>query len=141
MGEAKRRKLIPPKCRGCDTPLTPDQDSEAHVFPNALSGRLKPKGIICRTCNGTLGKLADDALVKAFGDWPTLLDLPRDRGKAPSTTTKTKDGKTIRLNPDGSMRMMDVLYRSAAIGDAATQLTIGAGAMKTIRQLLVRAKK
>lgn len=61
-------------CQGCGSVLTAANDSEAHIIPKALAGRLKPKGIICRTCNTELDRIADNALIKAFGDWPTLLD-------------------------------------------------------------------
>lgn len=70
-------------CRGCGDPLTDANDSAAHVIPNALGGRLDPTGIICRKRNTLLNKLVDNALVEAFGDWPTLIDIPRHRGKNP----------------------------------------------------------
>jgi HNH endonuclease len=54
-------------CRGCGVPLTDTNDSEAHIIPNALGGRLKPKCIICRECNTQLDRIADNALVQAFG--------------------------------------------------------------------------
>lgn len=57
-----------------------------------------------------LDDLADNALIKAFGDWPTLLDIPRDRGKNPPKTLETRDGKTVRIDPDGSITRVDVLY-------------------------------
>jgi hypothetical protein len=58
------------KCGGCGVTLTPENDSAAHVIPNALGGRLKPKGILCRVCNDELDELADNALIEAFGGWP-----------------------------------------------------------------------
>src|SRR4051812_32296263 len=100
LGEAKRRAIAQRKCRGCGTMLTAANDSEAHIIPNALGGSLKPKGIICQTCNRELGALVDNALVKAFGDWPTLLDIPRDRGKNPPNLIETRNGRRVRLKPD-----------------------------------------
>ncbi|KAB2680961.1 HNH endonuclease [Brucella pseudintermedia] len=129
-----------PKCRLCGSDLTAANDSEAHIIPNALGGRLKPKGILCRTCNTTLDDLADNALVKAFGDWPTLLDIPRDRGQNPPKRLETRDGKVIRVDRDGSLTRVDVLYDVAAIEDGH-KVQIGAGDMKTFRQLLQRAAK
>ena len=92
-----------PKCRLCGSDLIAPNDSEAHVIPNALGGRLKPKGILCRACNTELDDLADNALVKAFGDWPTLLDIPRDRGQNPPKRLETRGGKTVRVEPDGTV--------------------------------------
>lgn len=129
-----------PKCHLCFTDLTPSNDSEAHIIPNALGGRLKPKGIICQTCNTMLDDLADNALIKAFGDWPTLLDIPRDRGKNPPKRLETRDGKMVRLEPDGTMTRVDVLYDVVPTKDGHG-VQIGAGDIKTFRQLLKRAAK
>lgn len=128
------------KCRGCGTPLTKENDSEAHIIPNALGGRLKPKGIICKGCNTKLDGLADNALVKAFGDWPTLLDIPRDRGENPPKAIDTKKGRVVRLEPDGTMTATEVKYDVQAIKDGH-MVQIAAGNMKTFRQLLKRAEK
>jgi HNH endonuclease len=128
------------RCRGCGDELTPANDSEAHVIPNALGGRLKLKGIICRTCNGALDRIADNRLVKAFGDWPTLMDIPRDRGVNPPKVIETRDGKRVRLEPGGTLTRVDVVY-NITDSDGASKIEIGAGDMKTIRQLLQRVKK
>lgn len=133
---------IPPAvlCRGCGVALTSASDSEAHIIPSALGGRLKSKGIICQTCNGLLDRIADNALVKAFGDWPTLMDIPRDRGSNPSKLVTTRDGIRVRLEPDGTLTRVDVTYETQATDDGS-KIEIGAGDMKTIRQLLQRVKK
>lgn len=128
------------QCRGCGAPLTKENDSEAHVIPNALGGRLKPKGIICTACNTELDKIADNALVKAFGDWPPLLDIPRDRGSHPPKLIETRNGRRVRLEPNGSMTLADVKYDVQPTEDGhAVQIAVGN--MKTFRQLLNRAKK
>lgn len=129
-----------PKCRLCGSDLIAPNDSEAHVIPNALGGRLKPKGILCRACNTELDDLADNALVKAFGDWPTLLDIPRDRGQNPPKRLETRGGKTVRVEPDGTVTRIDVLYDVVPI-EEGHEVQIGAGDMKTFRQLLMRAAK
>ena len=127
-------------CRGCGLALTSETDSEAHVIPNALGGRLKPRGILCRTCNGQLDRLADNPLVEAFGDWPTLLNFPRDRGEHPPKLIETREGRRVRLEADGSLRRTDVLYTVTPVAEGH-KVEIGAGNMKTVRQLLKRAEK
>ncbi|WP_434716933.1 HNH endonuclease [Paraburkholderia sp. A2RO-4L] len=128
------------KCRGCGAPLTDSSDSEAHIIPNALGGRLKPKGIICRECNTELDRIADNALVQAFGSWPTLLNVPRDRGAHPDKDVSTQSGKRVRISADGTLTRVDPVYTVTAIDDGH-QVEIGAGVMKTARQLLQRAAK
>jgi HNH endonuclease len=57
-------------CSGCGLHrLTPEWNSVAHIFPNALGGRLAPGGLICRECNTLLNVLADNPLIQAFGPW------------------------------------------------------------------------
>lgn len=128
------------RCRGCNEIITDENDSEAHIIPNALGGRLAPKGIICRTCNSVLDRLADNALVEAFGAWPTLLDIPRQRGNNPRKTIETRKGHKVQLDPDGSLKQMDIQYDISEIPEGHL-VQIGAGSMTTFRQLLNRAGK
>lgn len=128
-----------PKCRGCGNPIDASNDSEAHIIPKALGGRLAPKKIICRTCNTELDRLADHALIKAFGDWPTLLNIPR-QGENPPKILDTRDGHRVRLTADGSMTKIDVQY-DVQVTPEGHQVVIGAGDMRTLRQLLNRAAK
>lgn len=127
-------------CRGCGCILDATTDFAAHVFPKALGGRLKPKGIICRTCNTALDRASDNALVRAFGDWPTLLNFPRDGGGHPAKTVDTRKGRRVRLEPSGKLTSADVVYDVQPI-EGGDKLEISAGDWKTFRQLLKRAGK
>ena len=140
MGETRTRAAVPKKCRGCGVNLTAQNDSAAHVFPNALGGRLKPRGIICQLCNTALDRAADNALVRAFGDWPTLLNLPRDQGGHPPKLIDTRDGRRVRVEADGNITSAQVTYDVSEI-EEGHQVIIAAGNMNTFRQLLKRAKK
>ena len=130
----------PASCLSCATALTSANDSQAHVIPNALGGSLKSKGVICQICNTELDEVADNALVKSFGDWPTLLDIPRDRGKNPPKLIETRKGKRVRLERDGKMTRADVEYNVTPINDGH-KVQITAGDIRTFRQLLKRAEK
>ena len=127
-------------CRGCNAPLTPENDSEAHIIPKALGGRLAAKGMICRKCNTALDSLADNALIEAFGAWPTLIDISRQGGGNPSKLIESREGNKIRLEPDGSMKQIDVVYDVTPLPEGH-EVVIAAGDMKTFRQLLKRAAK
>lgn len=128
------------KCRGCGDLLASSNVSAAHIIPNALGGRLKPTGLLCRKCNTELDELADNALVKAFGDWPTLLSIPRDHGRHPAKLIETRDGRRVRVEPNGTMSAVDVVYNVQPL-EAGDSIEISAGDMKTMRQLLRRAQK
>ncbi|MCP4305508.1 MAG: HNH endonuclease [bacterium] len=127
------------RCRGCNSPLTEANNSEAHVIPQALGGRLAPRDILCQTCNGRLNDTVDLPLVKALGAWPTLLNVPRQRGKQPSQTVHTRKGHKVSLESGGSMMRIDVVYDVTPIAQG-DYVVIGAGQMKTARQLIQRAK-
>jgi len=127
-------------CHGCGIRLNAENDSEAHIIPNALGGRLACKGLICRACNARLDRIADNALVQAFGAWPTLLNLSRQRGHNPSRTLDTRRGSKVRLEPDGSLTGAEVHYDVTPIV-GGHKVEISAGNMKTVRQLIKRVTK
>jgi len=137
-GNAKVMEMMMQRCHGCDDPLTSDNDSEAHIIPKALGGRLAPKGLICRKCNTALDAAADNALIEAFGAWPTLLAIPRQGGGNPPKVIQTREGQKVRVEPDGSMTNIDVVYGITPI-PGGHKVQIAAGDMKTVRQLLKRA--
>ncbi len=120
--------MIIRRCHGCDTPLNPENDSEAHIIPKALGGRLAPKGLICRKCNTALDVAADHALVEAFGAWPTLLNIPRQGGGNPPKQIETREGHKVRLEPDGSMTRRDVVYNVTPVPEGH-KVEIAAGDM------------
>jgi hypothetical protein len=121
--------------------LNDSNNSEAHIIPNALGGRLKPKGILCRTCNGELGSLADNALFEAFGAWPTLLDLPRDHGSNAPKSVVSESGRNVRVTANGPYTATDVRYDKTALGDGATRFEIDAPNGKIARQKIQQLVK
>jgi hypothetical protein len=111
------------------------------MIPKALGGRLAPRGILCRVCNTEFNDVADAALIKAFGAWPTLLDIPRE-GTNPAKTVDTRQGYRVRMEASGKLTRTDVVYDVVEMPEVeGHRLSFGAGDMKTARQLLARAKK
>lgn len=130
-----------PLCSACGiVALTPEFDSEAHIIPNALGGRLSPKGLICRACNSLLDRLADNALIKAFGPWPTLLNIPRDRGDHPAVVLDDADGKRISVDANGAATRAQITYDVEPFKDGH-KVSLGASNWKVVRQLIGRAAK
>jgi hypothetical protein len=130
-----------PICSGCGRHrLTPEWNSDAHIFPNALGGRLAPSGLICRECNGRLNDLADNPLIKAFGPWPTLIDVPRQNGKHPAVIVPTTSGQRIRVEPDGTSSLAEVVYDVQEI-EGGQAVELGANNWKVVKQLINKAAK
>jgi HNH endonuclease len=134
-------KLAASKCRGCGVTITPANDSKAHILPNALGGRLKPEGILCRACNSELDRLADNALVNAFGAWPTMLNIPRDHRKHFPKIVLSETGRRVRVTTDGPYTAVDVIYEKAPLESGDTRLSISVPDKKKAKQLAARAAK
>jgi hypothetical protein len=129
-----------PLCRGCNDVLTPERDSEAHVIANALGGSLAPKGILCHSANGALNELADKPLIKAFGAWPTLIDVPRDRKENPAVTIGTTSGQRIRQESDGTRTRLDHVFAITEFGEDHA-VEIRTPDRKAMRQRDAQARK
>jgi len=39
------------ECALCDIKITKDNDTKEHIIPNAIGGRKKITGFICKDCN------------------------------------------------------------------------------------------
>ena len=87
--------------RGCT--LTADNDTDEHIIPNAIGGRRKVRGFICRPCNSDSGSEWDNELAKHLNPFSIHLGIKRQRGKVPSQIFPTTSGRRVRVNADGTM--------------------------------------
>ncbi len=56
-------------------------DSPAHIFPSAMGGRLKPRGILSSKANGFLNVVVEAPLINTFGATALyVMKISRDRG-------------------------------------------------------------
>lgn len=92
-----------PKCALCDIEITEKNDSKEHLIPNAIGGRKKVKGFICKRCNNESGDGWEAELAKAFNPLSLFFGVSRERGKTPSQLFETTAGDRLKLNADGSM--------------------------------------
>lgn len=53
-------------CYVCGNILNEKNQTEEHIFLNAIGGNLKSKNLICRECNSSFGNDIDAALAGQF---------------------------------------------------------------------------
>jgi len=126
-------------CILCDRTISADNDSEEHVLPNAIGGRLKVAGVLCRVCNGWTGSEWDSALCEQLNWFSLILGITRERGEPPAMQVTTVDGQQLRLLPDGSMTPRHPTFKQKPLSETSTALHIVARDHDDARTLLKQA--
>lgn len=130
------------KCIVTGVEITQENDSEAHVIPNALGGHLKPKGILSRDANSILNDKFDSPLIEAFAPIMSLLGGTKDRGKIQPTKMQNEQGQTYLYQFGQSLKANEPTFiEKKAVLEGGTHYTIEARTMKEARTLLGRVKK
>lgn len=80
-------------------------DSGEHIVPNAIGGRRKVKGFLCRDCNGSAGAKWDAELARQLNPISNLLNIKRERGAPPALVVETTRGQRLRRRSDGHMTL------------------------------------
>jgi hypothetical protein len=125
---------------GVEITESANNDSEAHIIPSALGGRLKPKGILSDDGNNILWRKVDNQLIQALQPYMTLLDGSRDRGGSPALVpAKGKDGKRYMMGAN-EIRTLDFEYNVKEV-DGKPVGNIKAPSMKHAKELIGKTKK
>ena len=119
--------------RGCA--LTVDNDTEEHIIPNAIGGRKKVRGFICRSCNNDTGSEWDDELARQLKPLSIYLGIKRQRGSVPSHNFPTASGLRIQVNADGTMTPAEPKIAVTTEGNS-TRISVAARSRKELRQVL-----
>ena len=90
-------------CAFCGQAITQANESKEHVIPNAIGGRKRISGFLCRICNSATGQEWDDELARQLSPICNLLDINRDRGGPTAVVFETVSGKLFRHRSDGHM--------------------------------------
>ena len=122
-------------CALCGCVLTADNDSEEHIIPNAIGGRKKVRGFICRTCNSDSGSEWDDELASQLNPLSIHLGIKRQRGRVPSQTFPTASGKSVRVNADGTMAPA-IPEVTVTTEEETTSIHVRASSKRELRQAL-----
>jgi hypothetical protein len=90
-------------CSLCDTVITNENDTKEHIIPNAIGGRKKVRGFICKQCNNSTGHTWDNELAQQLSSMSLYFGILRERGDVQSKVFETTTGEKIQLNPDGTL--------------------------------------
>lgn len=124
------------KCLFCSTEITIANDSDEHIIPNSIGGKVVIRGFLCRKCNSETGDRWDVELSKQLNLFCLLLGgVKRDRGVTPNEVFKTISGKDVRLAHEGVMSIAHPKYTSTQEGNK-THFTFTAGNLKQAQQFV-----
>ncbi len=128
-------------CVLCDQPISAENDSEEHVLPNAVGGRLKVASVLCRNCNGWTGSEWDSTLCEQMNWFSLIFGITRERGEPPTMPVTTVDGQQLLLRPDGSMTPRHPTFRRQQLSESTTALQITARDNDEARRLVTQAAR
>lgn len=131
-----------PQCALCDKEITEKNDTKEHLIPNAIGGRRKVKGFICKDCNSTSGDAWESELAKQLNPLSLFFGIIRERGEVPPQLFETTGGDKLKLNLHGSMDIEKPLYSESPMGSGAgVQIQIQARSMPEARRMLQGVKR
>ncbi|EPF2622512.1 TPA: HNH endonuclease [Yersinia enterocolitica] len=124
------------KCVVCSTEITAANDSNEHIIPNSIGGRLVIKGFLCGKCNSKTGDKWDVELSNQLNLFSLLLGgVKRDRGSTPSEVLTTASGIEVRLANEGIMSVAHPKCTTEKI-DGKIHYSFSAGNMKQSQQFV-----
>jgi len=129
------------RCILLDVPLTAANDSEAHIIPSALGGRLKPRGILSDAANGELNDKFDLPLVSALAPFMALLGGSRDRGENQPIEMTDRAGNKYRVVFGKPLQPAQPEFSKNEISSGMVTYQISARTFKETRTLFGRIKK
>ena len=127
-------------CIVCGEPITPENDSKEHAFPNSVGGWLKVRDFIHEGCNSGSGKSWDSALAKQMHALCLIFGIVRERGKTPPLAVATTAGEKLTIQSDGSLRLTDPKF-SKIETKQGTAISFTARDEKEARAMLTGLKK
>lgn len=130
------------KCALCDVVITEGNDTKEHIIPNAIGGRKKIKGFICKSCNNISGDNWESELAKQLNPLSLFFGISRERGEAPSQLFETTAGDKLKLNVDGSLDFEKPLYSEGPLeSGAGVQIKIRARSIPEAKRMLQGVKR
>lgn len=128
------------QCILCGRTLTSANSGKEHIIPNAIGGRKKVDGFICRDCNNVSGSKWDADLASKLNPFSLRLGIARQRGPVPSQKFPTYSGESVCLKADGTMTLADPKIQ-VTTDRSTTTLRIKARTKNELKQILEGQRK
>jgi len=128
-------------CIICGDPITQKTDSREHVITNAIGGRLKTRGFICKKCNNKMGHTWDDTLAEQLNLLCLFFGVVRQRGKSPSHPIQTTTGEKYLLQPGGALKPHKPTVKKTEREGGRTEFQITARTSEEARKILKGIKR
>jgi hypothetical protein len=100
------------RCVRCDHRIDISSDSDEHVIPNSVGGRLKVRGFICRDCNSWAGETWDATLSQQLNFFCNFFGVVRERGTPPPQPIETTAGEHLLMQPGGGFKMKNPIFQA-----------------------------
>lgn len=127
-------------CVFCGSSISKENDSREHIIPNAIGGRRKISGFICRACNSGAGHSWDAELAKQLNALCLFFDIARERGESPREIVQTTTGERYAMRSGGGFSLEKPQY-SMEPTDSGVSLRLVARDMREARNLLKGVKR
>ncbi|MDY6511736.1 HNH endonuclease [Acinetobacter faecalis] len=127
-------------CALCNDPIIETNQTEEHVIPQAIGGRLKIKNFICRTCNSKYGHSWDNVLADQLAFFSTSLNIIREK-KTPSYLVTDIDNKQYLKHPKGDFFLVRPVTNIESNADGSLNINIQAPNQKVAKQILEKVSK
>jgi len=128
-------------CIDCNRLIDELNDSREHLILNAIGGRKRVRGLLCRVCNPTAGYTWDKELASQLAPLSSLFAVKRQRGETQPQKVTTASGETFYRRPDGVLVPSRPVYKEVPRSDGTVQVQIQARTMEEARDVLRGAKR
>jgi len=123
-------------CALCGIAIDDNNNTKEHIIPNAIGGRKKIKGFICKDCNNRSGEEWEKELAAQLNPLSLFFHVQRERGDAPAQRFETVNSKdTYLLKYDGTLQLGKPKYNEVVHEDRV-EISISAPSVPDAKKML-----
>ncbi len=127
------------RCALCDEKFVSTNNSREHVIAQAIGGRKKVKGFLCKDCNSRCGHTWDTELAEQLNCLSLFFAVDRQCGATPPQKFDTVGGRSVVLTENG-IRLPKPDWK-VTITEGLVNIQIQANNRREMRQALTGLKR